>query len=63
VRKKKNSGQAILEYVLLLSITMGTMVFFLRTMTKSLNTSIPRIGGIFERQLRAGAAPAGLWKK
>lgn len=63
MRKKQESGQAILEYVILLGITLGIMVFFIRTMTQTLNNAIPKIGGTFERQLRTGAAPAKLWRK
>ena len=64
VKKRLNqSGQSIVEYVILLSITMAIVVGFARSITGLFDKSAPKMGGQFERQLRAGAAPAGLWKK
>ena len=59
----QKSGQAVIEYVILLAITVGGMLYFIRTMTGAFDQSVPKMGGTFERQLRAGAAPASLWKK
>ena len=61
--RKRESGQAVLEYVILLGITMGIMIYFLRTLTTGVNRTIPKWGRSFEIQLRAGAAPASLWDK
>ncbi len=60
---QKIRGQAILEYVILLSITLGLGVFVFNTLTKNLDQSIPKMGGNLEKQLRSGAAPASLWRK
>jgi hypothetical protein len=62
-KKKTDSGQAVIEYVILLAITTGIMLYFVRSLSTSLNNTIPKWGGSLEVQLRAGAAPASLWKK
>jgi hypothetical protein len=60
-KKPKQAGQAVLEYVMLLGITVGTMLYFVRTMNKTFDKTVPKWGGRLERQLRAGAAPAKVW--
>lgn len=61
--QKRKSGQAIIEYILLLAMVIGIMVAFLRTVNTSFNKAVPRMGGTIERQLRTGAASAGVWRK
>lgn len=64
MKKRSNeSGQAVLEYIILLSITMGIVVAFAKNMTSIFDQGAPKIGGKFEKQIRAGAAPAGLWRE
>ncbi len=62
-KKKSDSGQAVLEYVILLAITVGIMIYFVRNLSSGMNKTIPKWGGSLEVQLRAGAAPASIWKK
>ena len=62
-KKSKESGQAVLEYMILLSITLGIVVGFAKNMTGIFDKAAPKIGGNFERQLRAGAASAKVWKE
>ncbi|MBU6155016.1 MAG: hypothetical protein KGP28_11995 [Bdellovibrionales bacterium] len=62
-KRSKESGQAVVEYIILLSITLGIVVAFARNMTSIFDKGAPKIGGKFERQIRAGAAPAGLWRE
>ena len=64
--KKKGgnpSGQAVIEYVMLMAITVGSIVFLVRNLGKSMDKSVPRMGGKMEQQLRAGAAPPSIWRK
>jgi hypothetical protein len=63
LRKKRNSGQAVVEYIVLLTMVIGIMVAFLRTLNGSFNKAVPKMGGVIERQLRTGAASAGVWRK
>ncbi len=62
-KRRSDSGQAVVEYVILLAITVGILVSFVRSLSGSLNKTIPKWGESLEVQLRAGAAPASLWKK
>lgn len=61
--QKRKSGQAVVEYIVLLTMVVGIMVAFLRTVNGSFNKAVPRMGGAIERQLRTGAASAGVWRK
>ena len=63
MNRKRRSGQAVIEYVLLLTMVVGIMVAFLRTLNGSFDKAVPRMGGTIERQLRTGAASAGVWRK
>ncbi|NDF14278.1 hypothetical protein EB061_03010 [bacterium] len=60
---QKIRGQAILEYVILLGITVGIGIFAFQTLNRSVDRAVPKIGGNLEKQLRSGAAPANLWRK
>ena len=62
-KRKNQSGQAVVEYIVLLSIAVGLMAFFVKSLTSGIDKTIPRWGRGIEVQLRAGAAPASLWKK
>ena len=62
-RKKRESGQALVEYMLLVSIIVGLMVGFVGKLTGTFDKTTIRLGGKIERQLRTGSAPATIWKK
>ncbi|MBC7396094.1 MAG: hypothetical protein H7333_01510 [Bdellovibrionales bacterium] len=62
-RKNKESGQALIEYILLLTIVFGFVIFFVQKLTGTFDTTTLSLGGKMERQLRTGAAPASLWTK
>ncbi len=62
-RERNESGQAVLEYVILLGITVGIVVAFTRNLMAGVDKAIPKWGRNLEIQLRAGAAPASLWDK
>ena len=61
--RKRNSGQAVVEYILLLSMMVGIMVVMLRGLSSAYLKGVPKVGGAMERQLRTGAASAGVWRK
>ena len=62
-RRKKQSGQAILEYILLLSIILGGLTYFLSKVTEGFDATTAKYGAKIERQLRTGKAPASIWTK
>jgi hypothetical protein len=56
-------GQAILEYILLLSIILVGLGLFLQKISSSFDVMTARRGGALEKQIRTGSAPASLWTK
>ena len=58
----RRGGQAILEYILLLSIVLGLVTYFLRTMSDRLDSATAVMGGKLEKQLRTGSISVGIWK-
>ncbi len=61
--KSQTSGQAIMEYVLLLSMVLGVVTYTLRLLYGGMDKSTAKYGGIVEKQLRTGSAPASIWTK
>jgi Flp pilus assembly pilin Flp len=55
------SGQAITEYVLLLSMTLTGAVLMARGLISVINTSTLLLGGQLEKDLKTGRADLGLW--
>ncbi len=62
-KRSKESGQAVVEYIVLISITLGVVVLFAKRMTDLFDSTSPKMGGIFEKQLRGGGASAALWEE
>ena len=62
-KNRKESGQALTEYVLLLAIVVPALIYFLGTLSSSFYKTSARYGGSLERQMRTGAAPASIWTK
>ena len=60
---KNQSGQAMVEYILLLTIVVVGAGFFMQTLSKAIDQMTAAQGGKLERQIRTGSAPASLWKK
>jgi hypothetical protein len=61
--KKKDSGQAVIEYVLVLSMVMGIMIYAVPQLKSLMNTAMTKYGGTVEQQLRTGSASPNLWLK
>ena len=62
-KRRAQSGQAVIEYIILLSIVMGIMVVFIHKLTDGLDTTTAGLGGQIEKQLRTGSAPPTVWTK
>ena len=60
---QNNSGQAIIEYILLLSIIIGIFAVVLPKMNAGLDQTTTAISSKLETQLRTGRAPTSLWTK
>jgi len=60
---KSESGQAIVEYLLLLSILVGIIGFFVHEITGLMDSGTAVNGAKIETQLRTGEAPATIWTK
>ncbi len=58
----KQSGQAIVEYILLLAFIVGTASFATKTLIQQLDKTTVRIGGNLERALKSGRAHVRIWK-
>ncbi len=57
----ENSGQAVLEYILLLAITVTLVVGFSKTILDTLDKGVLKFGGRLEKTLKTGRAPANVW--
>ena len=57
-----DSGQATVEYVLLVSLSVGIAALFLRTIGAALDRGTLRFGGILEKRLKSGRAPLYVWE-
>ncbi len=57
-----DSGQAITEYILLLSFVMAGVAAIMRALLPALNTVTMTIGGELEKDLKTGRAPLDVWK-
>jgi Flp pilus assembly pilin Flp len=62
-RSKRESGQAIVEYILLLAIVLGMVGVFISKLTGSFDLATTAVGGKMEKQLRTGKAPPWIWTK
>jgi len=56
-------GQAIVEYILLLSIVLVGLGLFIQKISGSFDTMTAQNGAKIEVQMRTGSAPASLWTK
>ena len=56
------SGQAITEYIILLLFVVGVAVGMTRTILKSIDSGILRLGGQLQRDLKTGRSPLNVWK-
>ncbi|MBY0470123.1 hypothetical protein K2X30_03070 [bacterium] len=59
---KQEDGQAITEYILLLSATIISAVAMARAIKNGLDEGVLSLGGQLEKDLRTGKAPLNVWK-
>jgi Flp pilus assembly pilin Flp len=64
ILKQNNSGQAIVEYILLLSIVVGIFVVVLPKLSASVDGTTTAISSKIETQLQTGmSSTKSLWTK
>ena len=59
---KDESGQATLEYILLLLVVFSLALGLSKTFTTNLDSSMRRLGGQLEKDLKTGRAPVSVWQ-
>jgi hypothetical protein len=59
---KEEEGQALTEYVLLLSASVGVAVALARGLVQAIDKGILFLGGQLEKDLKTGRADPGVWR-
>ncbi len=59
---RDESGQAVTEYVLLMSIALGSAIAISKGMMRVLDRFTLALGAQLEKDLKAGRAPSVIWK-
>ena len=59
----KNLGQALIEYILLLSILVGLSSLIFRTISSTFDRGLPLLGARMEAALKTGRTPNHLWRE
>jgi Flp pilus assembly pilin Flp len=59
---KDERGQAVTEYVLLLSATVVAAGFLAKRIMAVLDSGVLKLGGQLEKDLKTGRAPLNVWK-
>ncbi len=62
-KRARQGGQAIVEYILLLTIILGTVTYFLKTLTHSFDVGTAKVGAKLEKQIRTGSISVSAWSK
>ena len=57
-----DSGQAVTEYILILSITVGLTATFSRKILTGINKGVQALGAGLEQQLKTGRVSISVWK-
>ncbi len=60
--RRSQSGQATLEYILLLSFVLSLAIGMSRTFITNIDRGIRRFGAQFEKDLKTGRAPLNVWQ-
>jgi Flp pilus assembly pilin Flp len=60
---RSQSGQAIVEYILLLSLIIGGVGLFISKLTGSFDQMTAGFGGKVEQQIRTGSITPSVWQK
>jgi len=59
---RDDSGQAITEYLLLLSVIMAAALAFSRGLIRGISSGVLSLGGQLEKDLKTGRVKLGIWK-
>ncbi len=57
----EDSGQATVEYILILSVTVVGAIAFGRAVIRALDSGVLTIGGQLEKDLKTGRAPLNVY--
>lgn len=60
-RKNNQSGQAVVEYLLILSISIVLSGLLFKGLNSSLDSGIRRFGMQLEKDLKTGRIPSSIW--
>lgn len=58
---EEDSGQATVEYILLLSFCLVTAVAMAKGIISALDQGVLKLGSQLEKDLKSGRAPLGVW--
>ena len=58
---EEDSGQATVEYILLISFSVTSAVLLARGILSALDQGILKLGSQLEKDLKTGRAPLGIW--
>jgi Flp pilus assembly pilin Flp len=59
---RKEEGQAITEYIMILSVCLMTAIALGRGIVKMFDQGILKLGAQLEKDLKTGRAPLNVWK-
>ena len=57
----EEDGQATVEYILLLSVTLGFVITFVKQITSLVDKGVLKLGGQLEKDLKTGRATVNVW--
>ncbi|MBN21631.1 MAG: hypothetical protein CL678_10130 [Bdellovibrionaceae bacterium] len=60
--RSDESGQAVVEYLLILSLGVTLAISVAVSLNEALSNQILRFGAVLEKDLRTGRAPANVYK-
>jgi hypothetical protein len=60
---RDEGGQGLVEYILILCVTILGAGALTRAVIGALDKGVLRIGGQLEKDLKTGRAPLGIWKQ
>lgn len=61
-RKKRQSGQGTIEYILILAFAVSSASLLSRAMKSAWEGSVLKLGGRLEQSLKTGRVPYSAWK-
>lgn len=59
---REESGQAVTEYVLLMSVALGSAIVISKGLMAAIDRFTLALGAQLEKDLKAGRAPSAVWR-